>query len=422
MGPNDLSGMTRSWIDALPALLDGDDGPFARSRVFPYAFRHSYAQRHVDHGTPVEVLRELMGHTSMVTTQGYFHVREERARKAAQTLAPLQIDRHGTRTMPVVAQLLESERLRRQVGQIAVPLGSCTEPSNVKARGQGCACRYRCVGCEHFRTDPSNQAELREYLHQLLAGRERLAAAIPQLAEWARRDATPSDGEIHAVRALVRRNDQIIDELDPADRAAVLEAIATTHAAPAPRQRHAVTVGPGEAMVAHRRLDSQVKRERVAAATQARLAAGDELTIAAIARHAGVSRKFIYAHPDLRAQIEHRALQATARSTSSAVADSRVTVASLRADLANGKAHSHRLGQQVRALKQRLSLTLGRELAEQLGPDDHAELPDDLRAQLQAAHAQTFEIREQLADAREVLDAVREINRELLADRNRPPR
>ena len=69
----------------------------------------------------------------------------------------------------------------------------------------------------------------------------------------------------------------------------------------------------GAAMVAHRRLDSQVKRERVAAAVDARLAAGHELTIAAIARHAGVSRKFIYAHPDLRAQIEHRALQASVR-------------------------------------------------------------------------------------------------------------
>ena len=37
--------------------------------------------------------------------------------------------------MPVVQQLLESERLRREVGQIAVPLGLCTEPSNVKAGG-----------------------------------------------------------------------------------------------------------------------------------------------------------------------------------------------------------------------------------------------------------------------------------------------
>jgi integrase len=228
MTPMELGRVMRRWVTAMPALLDLDAGEFDRSRVVPYAFRHSYAQRHADHGTPVEVLRELMGHASMVTTQGYFRVREERARKAVQTLAPLQIDRHGKRTMAVVEQLLDSERLRRQVGQIAVPLGLCTEPSNVKARGHGCAYRYRCVGCEHFRTDPSNQAELREYLHQLLAGRERLATAVPQLAEWARRDAAPSDDEIQAVRALVRRNEQIIEELDPADRAAVLEAIATT--------------------------------------------------------------------------------------------------------------------------------------------------------------------------------------------------
>jgi len=228
MTPMELSRVTRRWVTALPALLDGDASEFVRSRVVPYAFRHSYAQRHADHGTPVEVLRELMGHASMVTTQGYFHVAEQRARKAVQTLAPLQIDRHGKRTMAVVEQLLDSERLRRQVGQIAVPLGQCTEPSNVKARGQGCAYRYRCVGCEHFRTDPSNQAELREYMHQLLAGRERLAAAVPQLADWARRDATPSDDEIQAVRSLVRRNEQIIEQLDPADRTAVLEAIATT--------------------------------------------------------------------------------------------------------------------------------------------------------------------------------------------------
>jgi Phage integrase family len=218
----------RRWVDALPALLDNDGEPFDRARVVPYAFRHSYAQRHADNGTPVEVLRELMGHRSMATTQGYFKVRDERARQAVEMLAPLQIDRHGNRTMPLVEQLAASERLRRQVGQIAVPLGLCTEPANVKARGHGCEFRYRCVGCEHFRTDPSNQVELREYLHQLLAGRERLAATVPQLAEWARRDAIPSDEEIAALRELIRRTEQIIDELDPGDRGAVLEAIATT--------------------------------------------------------------------------------------------------------------------------------------------------------------------------------------------------
>jgi 4-amino-4-deoxy-L-arabinose transferase-like glycosyltransferase len=48
------------------------------------------------------------------------------------------------------------------------------------------------------------------------------------------------------------------------------------------------------------------------------------------------------------------------------------------------------------------------------------ERPDQLRRELEAVRAQIFELTEQLADAREELDAVREINRELLADRNRP--
>jgi len=174
-------------------------------------------------------------------------------------------------------------------------------------------------------------------------------------------------------------------------------------------------------MVAHRRLDSQVKRERVAAAVDAKLAAGHELTIAAIARHAGVSRKFIYAHPDLRAQIEHRALQATARDTAAAIAEGRVSIASLRADAANAKAQNDRLRQQLRSPEQRLSETLGREVATELGHGD-ADRPEELRAELEAANAHAFELGAELAEAREELDAVREINRELLADRNRPDR
>jgi hypothetical protein len=91
-----------------------------------------------------------MGHASMATTQGYYRVRKERARHAVQTLAPLQIDRNGNRTMPVDQELLESEQLRREVGQIAVPLGLCTEPSNVKARGDGCVpARSHSTACAH---------------------------------------------------------------------------------------------------------------------------------------------------------------------------------------------------------------------------------------------------------------------------------
>lgn len=177
--------------------------------------------------------------------------------------------------------------------------------------------------------------------------------------------------------------------------------------------------GQGEAMVAQRRLDSQLKHQRVIAAIDAHLAAGHDLSVAALARHAGVSRKFIYAHSDLRARIEQRAEQATRADTSRAVADGRVTIASLRADAANAKAQNRRLREQVRALEQRLSTTLGQRIASEIDPAGY-EPPDQLRAQLEREQARVFELEETLADAQEELYAVREINRELLARQNRP--
>jgi hypothetical protein len=60
----------------------------------------------------------------------------------------------------------------------------------------------------------------------------------------------------------------------------------------------------GQAMVASRRLDRQLKREHVAAALDALAATGQELSIAAIARHADVSRQVHLHPPDLRATDE----------------------------------------------------------------------------------------------------------------------
>jgi chromosome segregation ATPase len=179
--------------------------------------------------------------------------------------------------------------------------------------------------------------------------------------------------------------------------------------------------GRGVAMHSQRRLDSQLKRERVAAAVDACIASGAEVTIAGVARHARVSRKFIYSHPDLRAELELRALRATQSTGATATASARVTGASLRADAENYKAQGDRLRQQVRALEQRLSEALGSEFAAGLPSDervDHASL-EELRGRLDESQARTFELEETLADAREELEAVREINRELLSQHNR---
>jgi hypothetical protein len=79
----------------------------------------------------------------------------------------------------------------------------------------------------YFRTDPSYQPELRAYLGQLLADRERLAAAAPELADWARSDAAPSDGEVAALRHLIAANDEVLVGLGEEERAQVEAAIST---------------------------------------------------------------------------------------------------------------------------------------------------------------------------------------------------
>lgn len=228
-----LQRAMRTWVAALPDLdgpdrgADGSPMSFPRERVFPYAFRHTFAQRHADAGTPVDTLKELLGHDTVRTTLGYYRVSAKRKRDAQDRLGPLQIDALGRRVRPGLSVLSDTDAAREQVGQVAVPFGVCTEPANVGAGGHSCPFRHRCTGCEYFRTDPSYTPELRSYLTGLLTDRERLTTAIPALADWARRDAAPSEEEIDAVRRLLRANDEVIAALDEQDRAAARAAITT---------------------------------------------------------------------------------------------------------------------------------------------------------------------------------------------------
>lgn len=184
----------------------------------------------------MDVLKELMGHTTLSATQGYYRVTAVRRRSAVDALAALQIDRKGRRIRPLVETLLESEALRDQIGEVSVPFGTCVEPSNVRAQGRACPMRFQCLGCAHYRTDPSYQEALRTHLTRLLTDQERLATALPDLDEWARLGALPSDEEIEALRRLIRRNEELMSALEPQDRAGVDEAIQVMRAARAQLQ------------------------------------------------------------------------------------------------------------------------------------------------------------------------------------------
>ena len=216
----------RDWLAALPTLRTRDGTEFDKTRVVPYAYRHSYAQRHADAGVPIDVLAELLDHRSYSMTRRYYCIGEDRRRAAVDTVTALSFDRHGNRIWRDAQMLLESERARHAVGEVAVPYGTCTEPTNVKAGGGACPVRYRCVGCDHFRTNVAFLPELQAYLDDLLRTRERLAATVDGIDDWARADATPTQEEITRVRRLINRIKGDIPGIDETERARIGDAVA----------------------------------------------------------------------------------------------------------------------------------------------------------------------------------------------------
>jgi integrase len=226
----------RAWVASLGALTTADGSQFDTSRIVVYCYRHTYAQRHADAGVPVDVLAELLDHRNLNVTRRYYRVEEARRREAVDKITALSFDRHGNRIWRQAAALLESEHARYAIGEVAVPYGTCTEPSNVAAGGGACPVRFRCAGCDHFRTDVSYLPDLTAYLDDLLRTRERLAA-ITGVDDWARADATPAEEEITRIRRLIGRIKGDVAELPAAERAQADEAVTVM------RKHRAVSLG-----------------------------------------------------------------------------------------------------------------------------------------------------------------------------------
>jgi hypothetical protein len=173
------------------------------------------------------------------------------------------------------------------------------------------------------------------------------------------------------------------------------------------------------ALAASRRLDSTTKAARVRAAINAMAASGSPPSIAALARHAKVSRRFIYDHPELRAEAEQQAAVIAARDATALTANAHVTTASLRADLANAKAANQRLQAELARLRRHLGRHLGQDvLAEIIGDEDN-QLSALVAPRVHELEHKLFEAQEELAQRTEELEAARQINRELLERVNR---
>ncbi|WP_326763290.1 hypothetical protein OG978_47030 (plasmid) [Streptomyces sp. NBC_01591] len=163
-------------------------------------------------------------------------VGEKRKREAVERVTSMQFDRNGNRVWRKAQALLDSEHARRAIGEVQVPYGLCTEPTNVQAGGHDCPVRFRCVGCDHYRTDVSYLPDLEAYLADLLRGRERLAAFAAD--SWAKDEAMPSDEEITRVRRLIKRVREDLGDLTEEDQIQIKEAVTVVR-----RTRRVVSLG-----------------------------------------------------------------------------------------------------------------------------------------------------------------------------------
>ncbi|MET9039334.1 hypothetical protein [Streptomyces mirabilis] len=139
---------------------------------------------------------------------------------------------------------------------------------------------------------------------------------------------------------------------------------------------------------------------------------GQAVTVAAIARRAGVDRTFLYRHRDLLGQVHAQAADPPTVPGGRGPAVSR---ASLQADLAAADA---RLAARVRRLEHRLSEVLGEQVWRESGvggPDD----TEQLRARITTLEQQVTDLELKLQDQGDDLNAARTANRELMAQLNR---
>jgi hypothetical protein len=213
-----ISQVLRDWVDGLERLdsneVDkrGNPIPFDRHLVHARAFRHTYAQRHADNGTPVDVLRVLLDHRSVQTTGLYYVITADRKREAIQKIGEYTSDRDGA-----PASLTESTRY--QTRSVAVPFGNCIEPSNVKAGGHACPIRFQCAGCGFYRPDPSYIPAIEEHINSLRADRETAQAA--GVAGFVIDNFT---SQITAFENVVKIMRQRLNRLDSAERGRVEQA------------------------------------------------------------------------------------------------------------------------------------------------------------------------------------------------------
>jgi len=162
-----------------------------------------------------------------------------------------------------------------------------------------------------------------------------------------------------------------------------------------------------DAMLSGRREDAIRRRERVVKAIAASTSKGEAPSVSSIARLAGVDRSYLYRHRDLLERIH-----AVATSPSPGEGSSSVSRASLQTDLANALSRNTRMSASIRQLEAKLSDLMGHRAWSQSGLEAPADI-DSLQRKIVELEQAIVDVRHQLEERTEELEAARAANREL---------
>jgi chromosome segregation ATPase len=167
-------------------------------------------------------------------------------------------------------------------------------------------------------------------------------------------------------------------------------------------------------MIQGRQADSARRRQRVTDAITAAQRTHAEISVAAIARTAGVDRTFLYRHRDLLAQV----YAAQTQPQTAEFDTTTVSRASLQADLANAHGHATRQATHIRQLERRLSQLLGEHAWRESGLGAPADV-EELQRRITHLEQRVIDLQDLLDERDQELEAARAANRELITTLNR---
>lgn len=153
LAPETINVTIARWV----AKLDLREASGSLVNVTPHRFRHTFATEMLERGVPIDVVRELLGHRSLASTQVYATVTDRRLRSEWEKARVVNV--RGESVALPTGGAGDAEWLLHRIGKAVQPLsnGWCGLPIQ-----QTCPHANACLDCDHFMTSKEFLPVLRQ--------------------------------------------------------------------------------------------------------------------------------------------------------------------------------------------------------------------------------------------------------------------